>query len=57
MDIIDKRDRDRARYYNFFTQRNWGAASNYDLCINRSALGTQKTADLIIEFGKLIGKI
>ena len=57
VDIIDKRDRDRARYYNFFTQRNWGAASNYDLCINRSALGTQKTADLIIEFGKLIGKI
>ena len=57
VDIIDKRDRDRARYYNFFTQRNWGASSNYDLCINRSALGTQKTADLIIEFGKLIGKI
>ena len=57
VDIIDKRDRDRARYYNFFTQRNWGAASNYDLCINRSALGTQKTADLIIEIGKLIGKI
>ena len=57
VDVIDKRDRDRSRYYNFFTQRNWGAASNYDLCINRSALGTQKTADLIIEFGKLIGKI
>ena len=55
--IIDKRDRDRSRYYNFFTQRNWGVASNYDLCINRSALGTQKTADLIIEFGKMIGKI
>ena len=55
--IIDKRDRDRAQYYNFFTQKHWGIASNYDLCINRSALGTQKTADLIIEFGKKIGMI
>lgn len=55
--IIDKRDRDRAQYYNFFTQKHWGIASNYDLCINRSALGTQKTADLIIEFGKMIGMI
>ena len=55
--IIDRRDRDRAKYYDFFTQRNWGVASNYDLCLNRSALGTQKTADLIIEFGKMIGKI
>lgn len=55
--IIDKRDRDRARYYNFFTQRNWGVASNYDLCINRSAIGTQKAADLIIEFGKMTGKL
>lgn len=55
--IIDKKDRDRAQYYNFFTQKHWGIASNYDLCINRSALGTDKTADLIIEFGKKMGMI
>ena len=55
--IIEKRDRDRAKYYNFFTQKYWGVASNYDLCINRSALGTDKTADLIIEFGKKMGLI
>ena len=55
--IIDKKDRDRSKYYNFFTQKYWGVASNYDLCINRSALGTEKTADLIIEFGKKMGII
>ena len=55
--IIDKRDRDRAQYYNFFTQRNWGVASNYHLCINRSALGTEKTADLIIEFARKTGRL
>ena len=55
--IIERRDRNRARYYDFFTQKHWGIASNYDICINRSTLGTEKTADLIIEFGKMRGLI
>ena len=55
--LIDKRDRSRARYYDFFTQRHWGVASNYDICLNRSLLGTDKTADLIIEFGRMRGLI
>lgn len=55
--IIERRDRIRAKYYDFFTQRHWGVASNYDICINRSTLGTEKTADLIIEFGKMRGLI
>ena len=55
--IIERRDRNRAQYYDFFTQKHWGLASNYDICINRSTLGTEKTADLIIEFGKMRGLI
>ena len=55
--IIERRDRIRAQYYDFFTQKHWGLASNYDICINRSTLGTEKTADLIIEYGKIRGLI
>jgi len=55
--IIERRDRNRSKYYDFFTQKHWGLASNYDICINRSTLGTEKTADLIIEFGKMRGLI
>ena len=55
--IIERRDRNRSKYYDFFTHKHWGLASNYDICINRSTLGTEKTADLIIEFGKMRGLI
>lgn len=27
-------DKNRAKYYNFFTGHKWGAKENYDLCIN-----------------------
>ena len=31
---IKKIDRNRAKYYSFYTGRKWGEKSNYDLCIN-----------------------
>lgn len=33
---IKEIDKNRARYYNFFTRLKWGAKENYDLCINSS---------------------
>jgi len=50
-----KEDRERETYYNFFTFRNWGVASNYDLCFDTSKLGIEGSADFIIDFGKRIG--
>lgn len=50
--IIKNMDRQRAQYYNFYTEKTWGAASSYDLCVNSSLLGTAKTADFIAEFIK-----
>ena len=55
--FINKQDRLRADYYNFFTFGNWGMASNYDLCIDSSILGIEGTADYIIEFGRKSGLI
>ncbi|MBR4779697.1 MAG: cytidylate kinase family protein, partial [Bacteroidaceae bacterium] len=40
----------RASYYNYYTQRKWGDAANYDLCINSSRLGIEGTAEQIIRF-------
>lgn len=54
---ILKKDRKRADYYNFFTFGNWGVASNYDLCIDSSILGTDGTAEFIIGFGRKSGLI
>lgn len=55
--LIVRTDRTRESYYNFFTFRNWGVASNYDLCIDASLLGIENTADFIIEFGRSAGLI
>lgn len=53
----EEKDRKRAEYYNYYTFGNWGAAENYDLCIDSSILGIEGTADFIIDFAKKSGKI
>ncbi len=55
--IIEKQDRTRQAYYNFFSFGNWGAASDYDLCVDSSILGIDGTASMIIDFGKKAGLI
>ncbi len=44
--ILAKMDKKRKGYYNFYTDRDWGKARNYDLCIN-SKIGIEETVDAI----------
>ena len=53
--LIQKKDKSRESWYNFFTFGNWGVASNYDLCLDSSILGLEGTADFIIEFARRAG--
>lgn len=53
--LIQKKDKSREYWYNFFTFGNWGVASNYDLCVDSSILGTEGTADFIIDFARREG--
>lgn len=52
MDIINKTDKRRASYYNFYTGNKWGKYDNYDIAINSSTLGIDKTAEIIAEYAK-----
>ena len=52
MDVISKTDKRRASYYNFYTGNKWGAHENYDLAINSSTLGIEKSAKMIADFAK-----
>ncbi|MBO7363953.1 MAG: cytidylate kinase-like family protein [Lachnospiraceae bacterium] len=52
-DYIQKTDRRRSSYYNSYSDRRWGLASSYDLCLNRSALGFEGTAEAILAFARL----
>ena len=57
LDKLNRKDRERADYYNYFTFGNWGVAGTYDLCIDSSILGIEGTADMIIEFATRKGLI
>ena len=47
-------DRERAAYYNQSSDRKWGDAANYDLCIDTDKLGIQGAVDMIAAaLGKL----
>lgn len=35
---IARIDKDRAHYYRYFTDKKWGEATNYDLCVNSGKL-------------------
>ena len=49
-DMIAKKDKQRQSYYNYYTNRKWGRASSYDLCINSSVLGIDGSVKLIKQF-------
>ena len=55
LEMIEKKDRSRSEYYNYYTFGNWGVASTYDLCLDSSILGIEGTADFIIDFARKAG--
>lgn len=52
IDVINKTDRRRASYYNFYTGNKWGKYDNYDMAVNSSTLGIEGTAQLIASCAK-----
>lgn len=53
---VNRQDKYRASYYNFFAGGRWGAASNYDLCIN-SNIGLDAATDLICRAAENMEKL
>ena len=52
-DMINKTDKSRASYYNYYTNKKWGAAESYDLCVNSGCLGYDGAIRTIIEAVKI----
>ena len=46
-ELIERTDKGRSSYYNYFTGKTWGAAESYHLCINSSLLGIDETVRFI----------
>jgi hypothetical protein len=50
LNVIEKCDKERADYYDFFTTGTWGAAATYHLCINSSVFGIEGTVEYLLDF-------
>lgn len=48
-DMITKTDKSRSSYYNYYTNKKWGDAQSYHLCVDSSKLGVENTAKVIIQ--------
>ena len=52
VDAINKTDKRRSTYYNFYTGNKWGKYDNYDMAINSSTLGIEATAHIIAAYAQ-----
>ena len=48
--FIERNDRRRASYYNYYSNKEWGVASTYDMSLDVSRLGVEETVAAIIDF-------
>lgn len=50
LDKIQRHDRSRKKFHNTYSDMKWGDSRAYDLCVNASRLGLDKTADVLLAF-------
>lgn len=55
-DMIQKKDKQRASYYNYYTSKKWGDSRSYDLTLNTSKLSMDACVELIIKYRELMNK-
>ena len=49
-DMIIKKDKQRASYYNYYSTKKWGKAETYNLCVDSTVLGRDGTEELLYQF-------
>lgn len=55
-DFITKKDKQRANYYNFYSNNKWDDVANYDLTVDTGKFGIENTVKLIIEAAKQLDR-
>lgn len=50
--MAERTNKLRANFYNFYTDKRWGHAASYDLCLNSAGMDIDTLADFAIEFIK-----
>jgi cytidylate kinase len=50
--IIEQIDKKRAGYYNYYSNKVWGMATSYDLCVNSSVFSIEEICSILEEYVK-----
>ena len=53
-DIINKTDKQRASYYNYYTSKKWGDSKSYNLSLDAGKLGTDNCVEMILKLRELM---
>ena len=48
-DLIQKKDKQRASYYNYYSNHQWGDGRYYDLCINTGKISPEHAVQVILK--------
>lgn len=48
--LINRKNKKRKDYHNYYCLQKWGYSQNYDLSINSSCLGIEKTTDILSDY-------
>lgn len=55
-DFITKKDKQRANYYNFYSNNRWDDLSNYNLTVDTSMFTVEKAVELIVDAARKLDK-
>ena len=53
---LEKMDKQRATYYNYYTGKVWGKSDHYDLCVNAGRLGIDESIEVILAYVNALKK-
>lgn len=53
-DMIQKQDKQRASYYNYYSNKKWGDSRNYHLTLDSSVLGIDGCVEMILKYRELM---
>ena len=54
---IEKTDKERADYYEYYTGRKWNDASNYDMCLNTQSMTYETCIEMVKAYLRICAKI
>lgn len=54
-ELMERMDKKRSAFYNYYSDKTWGAAASYHLCLNSSHFGINNVVSFIQKFAETLG--